>query len=221
MPGSLPSPETGMLRRAMAALGHADLSLRLGEFPVALAATGGLQSRQGAFPNGFALEPGQCGKDAERQSADSCCRVNLRPLAGKDFQASAAPGKRRYRFHGMAQAPAHAIRFPDRRDIAAPQLSGRPVTLEGRPLGLFTMNATFRDSPGADSRRWVDGIDQAEELAKACPGTSVVSVCDHEGDFRELLAHAASCAAALLVRAAAGRTPESGARGSMSPPCRP
>ena len=79
--------------------------------------------------------------------------------------------------------------------------AGVAATLDGRPLGLFTMDATFRDSPEADSRRWVDGLDRARELAEACPDTRVISVCDREGDFWQLLAHASSGGAALLVRA--------------------
>ncbi len=75
------------------------------------------------------------------------------------------------------------------------------MTPEGRPLGLFTMDAAFRQEPGEDSRRRVAGLERARELATACPDTRVVSVCDREGDFRELLAHAVDTGAALLVRA--------------------
>ena len=79
--------------------------------------------------------------------------------------------------------------------------AGLAVTPEGRPLGLFTMDAAFRKDPEADSRRWLHGLDRARELAEACPDTRVISVCDREGDFRDLLAHAADCGDALLVRA--------------------
>ncbi len=79
--------------------------------------------------------------------------------------------------------------------------AGLAVTSEGRPLGLFTMDAAFRQEPGEDSQRWVTGLERARELAAACPDTRVVSVCDREGDFWELLAHAADAGAALLVRA--------------------
>ena len=79
--------------------------------------------------------------------------------------------------------------------------AGLAVTAEGRPLGLFAMDAAFRDDPADDSARWLDGLDRARELAAACPGTRVVSVCDREGDFRQLLARAAEHGDAILVRA--------------------
>ncbi len=79
--------------------------------------------------------------------------------------------------------------------------AGLAVTAEGRPLGLFAMNADFRDAPEEDSARWVDGLDRARELAAACPDTRVISVCDREGDFWALLARAATHGDAILVRA--------------------
>ena len=68
--------------------------------------------------------------------------------------------------------------------------AGLAVTSEGRPLGLFAMDAAFREDPEEDSRRRVEGLGRARELAAACPDTRVVSVCDREGDFWDLLAHA-------------------------------
>ena len=53
---------------------------------------------------------------------------------------------------------------------------GMAVNAAGRPLGMFSLDA-------------------------ACPETRVVSVCDREGDFWELLAHARDRQAALPVRA--------------------
>ncbi len=82
--------------------------------------------------------------------------------------------------------------------------AGLAVTAEGRPLGLFAMNADFRDAPEEDSARWVDGLDRARELAAACPDTRVISVCDREGDFWALLARAATHGDAILVRDAIG-----------------
>ena len=79
--------------------------------------------------------------------------------------------------------------------------AGLAVTAEGRPLGLFAMDAAFREDPDEDSRRWVEGLGRARELAAACPDTRVVSVCDREGDFWDLLAHAVDDGDALLVRA--------------------
>ena len=79
--------------------------------------------------------------------------------------------------------------------------AGLAVTAEGRPLGLFAMDADFRDAPEEDSARWVDGLDRARELAAACPDTRVISVCDREGDVWALLARAATHGDAILVRA--------------------
>ena len=80
--------------------------------------------------------------------------------------------------------------------------AGLAVTGDGRPLGLFMLDTTFREKTAEqDSKRWVHGLIRASELAKACPNTRVVSVCDREGDFWELLTKAASLESALLVRA--------------------
>ena len=79
--------------------------------------------------------------------------------------------------------------------------AGLAVTPEGRPLGLFTMDAAFREDPEEDSRRWLLGLERARELAAACPDTRVISVCDREGDFWDLLIHAVDDGDALLVRA--------------------
>ena len=80
-------------------------------------------------------------------------------------------------------------------------------------MGLFELNASFRGGKTVDgmevgpevnekeSARWLRGLDRAQELAAACPGTRVVNICDREGDFWELLCKAASDGARLLVRA--------------------
>ncbi len=83
---------------------------------------------------------------------------------------------------------------------------GLAVTPEGRPLGMFTMDATFRKDRGLakitdkESQHRVEGLDRARQLAEACSDTRVISVCDCEGDFRELLASALSRQDALLLR---------------------
>ena len=81
---------------------------------------------------------------------------------------------------------------------------GLAVNAAGRPLGVFALDASFRD--GGDDRdieseRWLRGHERAQELARACPAARVVTVCDREGDIWALLAKAASQGAALLVRA--------------------
>ena len=81
---------------------------------------------------------------------------------------------------------------------------GVAVNAVGRPLGMFAADADFRRADDKDSVRWVDGLERAEELAAACPDTRVVTVCDREGDFWELISRARDIGAALLVRASRG-----------------
>ncbi|MDE2914918.1 MAG: hypothetical protein OXL68_18600 [Paracoccaceae bacterium] len=83
--------------------------------------------------------------------------------------------------------------------------AGLAVTSEGRPLGLFAMDAAFREDPEEDSRRWVEGLGRERELAAACPDR-VVSVYDREGDSWDLPVHgpaSASRAGHLLPRSRA------------------
>ncbi len=82
-----------------------------------------------------------------------------------------------------------------------PAHAGLAVTAEGRPLGLFTMDADLRDDPEDGSRRWLDGLDRARGLAATCPDTRVVSVRHREGDFRQMPGRAAEHGDAPLVRA--------------------
>ena len=79
--------------------------------------------------------------------------------------------------------------------------AGLAATPEGRPLGLFFMDTTFREDPEKDNARWLEGLDRAGELARACPDAKVVNLCDREGDFWQMLARAASAGSALAVRA--------------------
>ena len=84
--------------------------------------------------------------------------------------------------------------------------AGLAVGAGGRPLGLSGLNATFRDDGDAEdeakeSVRWCQGLDRAGELAEACPDTRVISVCDREGDFWQLLSKAVNGKQGLLVRA--------------------
>ena len=81
---------------------------------------------------------------------------------------------------------------------------GVAVNAAGRPLGMYMADADFRRAEETDSRRWLTGLDRARELANACPQSRVVTVCDREGDFRELINQARDTGAALLVRASRG-----------------
>ena len=81
---------------------------------------------------------------------------------------------------------------------------GVAVNAVGRPLGMFEADADFRRAEGKDSVRWTAGLDRAQDLARACPDTRVVTVCDREGDFWELISRAEETGAELLVRASRG-----------------
>lgn len=80
---------------------------------------------------------------------------------------------------------------------------GLAVNLAGRPLGVFSLDATYCDGDRAESAsvRWQRGLERAQELARACPATRVVTVCDREADIWALFVKAASHGAELLVRA--------------------
>ena len=80
---------------------------------------------------------------------------------------------------------------------------GLAVNGAGRPLGLFSLDATYCDGDGAESAsvRWQRGLDRTQELARACPATRVVTVCDREADMWALFVKATSQGAALLARA--------------------
>ena len=69
---------------------------------------------------------------------------------------------------------------------------------------MYTVDTDFRQAEDKDSVRWVDGLERAQELAGACPDSRVVTVCDREGDFWELISRAEQTGAALLVRANRG-----------------
>ena len=86
-------------------------------------------------------------------------------------------------------------------DRALPAL---PIRAVGRPLGMYTVDTDFRQAEDKDSVRRVDNLERARELAHTCPDSRVVTVCDREGDFRELISRVEQTGAALLVRAGRG-----------------
>ena len=79
---------------------------------------------------------------------------------------------------------------------------GLAITTARRPLGVFEIDATMRDGKDeSESVRWLKHFDKAQEIARACPGTRVVTVCDREGDIWELLSRAVATGTSLVVRA--------------------
>jgi len=78
------------------------------------------------------------------------------------------------------------------------------VTPGGQPLGLYDMDVSFRQDPAHNSRRWVRMLDRSADLAKDSPSSRVVTICDREGDFWELLTRAHTLDTELLVRTSKG-----------------
>ena len=86
---------------------------------------------------------------------------------------------------------------------------GLAVNPVGRPLGVFSLDADFRHDAQQDekeSRRWLEGLERAGELAAACRETRVITVCDREGDIWKMFREAATTGAGLLVRANRARS---------------
>ena len=45
---------------------------------------------------------------------------------------------------------------------------GVAVNAVGRPLGMYTVDTDFRQAADKDSVCWVDGLERAQELVRAC-----------------------------------------------------
>jgi hypothetical protein len=87
---------------------------------------------------------------------------------------------------------------------------------EGLPLGVAGLKCWARDpaelgqrhrrraraAAEKESAKWVQGLGQIEQLAKHCPGTQIVAVCDREADLYELFAEPRAPNVHWLVRAA-------------------
>ena len=83
------------------------------------------------------------------------------------------------------------------------------VTPAGRPLGVLDLNARFRPAAPEtaevpESERWLSGLERAAELAKFCPDTRVIAVCDREADMYSMLERATKLKLELLVRSSRG-----------------
>ena len=101
----------------------------------------------------------------------------------------------------------------------------------GRALGVYwlrpwarleALKAVPKRIRGKESKRWMEGLEQAVELGRACSRTRVIAVCDREGDIFPLLRRQAAQpqAAGLLVRASGGRQRDVLLRGRGRQPLR-
>ena len=89
--------------------------------------------------------------------------------------------------------------------------AGLALAEGGRALGVFWLRpwARLPEVKAVDRRRrkeserWLEGLEEAVQLSRACPQTRVVTVCDQEGDIFQLLRRQAREPAAVgfLVRA--------------------
>ncbi len=76
------------------------------------------------------------------------------------------------------------------------------VTPQGRTLGVYMLDADFRDDgDDKESRRWLEGLERDRELQAACPSARVITVRDREADMWEMFQQAARDATGLVVRA--------------------
>ena len=86
------------------------------------------------------------------------------------------------------------------------------VSASDRGLGVLGINAGFRagdtvKAAESETRHWLDGLELAQRVGRACPGTRVISVCDREGDIWEMFeaqARDPEAGAGLLVRGSGG-----------------
>ena len=103
------------------------------------------------------------------------------------------------------------------------------VTPDGEALGLANVKYWARDPKNfrlkcrkrntqafkdKESYRWYEGYQQVQALAEECPESTVVCVCDREGDIYDVLAQAmrpedSQARAHCLIRARVNRTVES------------
>ena len=102
-------------------LDRANLGLCQGECPPAFASSRSrsrrLKPSHGPLADKLAFEFGECGKDAEGQTAGCGCRVDRGALAGEDLQANATVGEHGDGLHQVMQAAAQPVEFPNDEDI--------------------------------------------------------------------------------------------------------
>ena len=83
------------------------------------------------------------------------------------------------------------------------------VTPAGRPLGVLDLNARFRapeteQAEASERLRWLTALDRVAELAKFCPDTRVMVLCDREADMFSMFERASELGLELLVRSSRG-----------------
>ena len=92
--------------------------------------------------------------------------------------------------------------------------AGLALAEGGRALGVYWLRPwarleVLKSIPkrirGKESKRWMEGLEQAVELGRACPRTRVITVCDREGDIFPLLRRQAPAPAAHRPHRGAGR----------------
>jgi hypothetical protein len=103
------------------------------------------------------------------------------------------------------------------------------VDVEGRALGLLKAETYVRrdqgrkrnrgpQTPGCESRRWLNSLDICQQAAVAKPGTRIVNIGDREADFYEFAAHAhkATAQVSFVIRACYDRQSAAGAASLFS-----
>ena len=140
--------------------------------------------------------------DAHRQSTVDRCRLEPVVLAVQDTTM--------LNYSGLATSEGLAELGGGGKGVQGlPVHLTLAVTPTGRPLGVLEMDTRFRppapeQAETSERTRWLAGLDCAAELAKSCPDTRVIAVCDREADMFSMLERAAGLDVELLFRSSRG-----------------
>ena len=140
--------------------------------------------------------------DAHRQSTVDRCRLEPVVLAVQDTTM--------LNYSGLATSEGLAALGGGGKGVKGlPVHLTLAVTPTGRPLGVLEMDTRFRppapeQAETSERTRWLAGLDCAAELAKSCPDTRVIAVCDREADMFPMLERAAGLDVELLFRSSRG-----------------
>ena len=140
--------------------------------------------------------------DAHRQSTVDRCRLEPVVLAVQDTTM--------LNYSGLATSEGLAALGGGGKGVQGlPVHLTLAVTPTGRPLGVLEMDTRFRppapeQAETSERTRWLAGLDCAAELAKSCPDTRVIAVCDREADMFPMLERAAGLDVELLFRSSRG-----------------